>query len=82
MSPHRPPTMPSPSARLVHIGKDYRPTRYEARGCNGTYQSLMQPPGEHDARVQSALIDSRPSRRPLVLAVGCAAMVAALVPFL
>lgn len=50
---------PSPNAKFMPIGREYRPTRFEHRRSDGTYQALMPRMSSHDERVQSALI-SRP----------------------
>lgn len=72
-------TAPSPDAKHVRIGLQYRPTSFETRASDGTYASFMRPPNAHCERVQTALIGRRGSRRRALVAVTMAlAVVSAL----
>lgn len=72
-------TAPSPNAKHVRIGLQYRPTSFETRASDGTYASFMRAPHAHCERVQTALIGRRRSYRHTLVAVTMAlAVVSAL----
>ena len=42
----------------VHLGKHYRPQRFERRTSDGTFESFNMPLGSNAERLQTALLSS------------------------